>query len=347
MTMKLPAVTLSAEPLRSLLCGAVPAKLLLTAIELELFSRLGEPRTADAIAELLGTHPRNTHLFLDALAANDLVIKEKDGYQNAPLAATFLVKGQPTYLGDVLVDNDEWMQPVLDNLTSLVREGPPPASSRAVHSIAWPKEAEIRANFQRAGLAQWAATLVRRLPEFAGMSRMLDLGAGAGLIGLAIVSAHPTMTGVLFDRPEVMEVAKRFIREYGMEKRVSTLAGDYRVDAIGNRYDLVWTSYTLTRDTLDSVGRKIYEALNPGGVYVNLGEGLTQERTQPKQQINAMLSVGMTSGHEMLNQGEIGRSMLRVGFQSAHTNVVSEAQPLGSGVLDVARKAGATSTSPV
>ena len=65
---KLPDVNLSAEPLRQMLVGAIPAKLLLSAIELGVFSLLTEPRSGDAVADRLQTHPRNTRLFLDALA---------------------------------------------------------------------------------------------------------------------------------------------------------------------------------------------------------------------------------------------------------------------------------------
>lgn len=333
----LPKVELSVDPLKQILYGAIPSNLLLTAIEFKVFSLLSQPRSADEIATQLETHPRNTRLFLDALVANDLLSKQDGYYENTPLAEAFLVEGNATYLGEVLVDNSEWMQTTLEDMPTLVRHGPPP-KGRSAHSIPWPKEAEIRANYQRAGIAQWSATVVSQLREFSNMGRMLDLGSGAGLIGLAIVASHPTMAGVLFDRPEVVKVAQQFIGEYEMGDRVTTIGGDYTTDAIGDGYDLIWTSYTLTHDNIDPVLRKIHAALNPGGVFINLAEGLSRERTKPTMLINAMLSVSLTSGHEMFEEGEIAQAMLQVGFRSVHSREVTEAQPHGPAMLDIARK---------
>ncbi len=333
----LPEVTLSLAPLTHLLHTGIRHKLLLTAIELRVFSFLTRPTSAEALAREIKTHPENTRALLDALTANDLLDKKGGLYRNTPLADAFLVDGEPTYLGDVLADTAEWMQPALENMTALVKDGPP-LSGSPPHSIPWVKEAEFRANQQRAGVAQHAASMVSRLPEFPHMKKMLDLGAGAGLIGLGIVAAHPTMNGVLFDQPEIVELAQRYIREYEMEDRVTTIGGDYMTDSIGEGYDLIWTSYTMTRENLDPLICKIHAALNPGGVYVSLAEGLSHERTKPAMFINEMLGVILTSHGNMLDEGEVAEAMLRAGFRSVHSRPADEPQPHGPAVIDIARK---------
>jgi SAM-dependent methyltransferase len=333
----LPEVGLSVDLLTRILNGAIPAKLLLTAIELEAFSHMSAPLSAESLASELGTHPENTRIFLDALVANDLLRKQNGRYANAPLADAFLVKGEPTYLGDVLLADAEWMQPALESMTSLVKDGPS-ACGRLRRSVPPPKEAEVYANCQRAGVAQHAAAMVGKLPEFARMKKLLDLGAGAGLIGIAIVAAHPTMTGVLFDRPAIVEVARQFIHEYELQDRVTTMGGDYATDPIGDDYDLVWTRYTLSRDNLDPVIRKIHAALNPGGVYVSYAEGLTHERTRPTMLINGMLASSLTGAYEMFDEGEVAQAMLRAGFKSVHSRVAEGPEVHGPAVVDIARK---------
>lgn len=42
---------------------------------------------------------------------------------------------------------------------------------------------------------------------------MLDLGGGPGLHGIAIVAEHPSMRGVIFDRPSVAKGAEEFIAD--------------------------------------------------------------------------------------------------------------------------------------
>jgi predicted O-methyltransferase YrrM len=333
----LPEVGLSFDPLTRILNGAIRAKLLLTAIELEAFSHLGAPMSAERLARELGTHPENTRVFLDALAANDLLHKQNGRYANTPLAGAFLVKGEPTYVGDALLADAEWMQPALHSMAALVKHGPT-AANRPRQSVPPAKEAEVYANCQRAGVAQRVAAMVSQLPEFSRMKKMLDLGAGAGLIGIAIVAAHPTMTGVLFDRPAIIQVAQRFIREYELQDRVTTIGGDYSTDPIGDGYDLVWTRYTLSRDNLDLVVRRIHAALNPGGVYFSYAEGLTHEHTRPVMLINGMLAFSLTDAYTMFDEGEIAQAMLRAGFKSVHSGVVERSEPYGPAVIDVARK---------
>jgi SAM-dependent methyltransferase len=333
----LPEVSLSFAPLTRMLCGGIPGNLLLTAIELKVFTHLSAPRSAESLAREIGTHLGNTRAFLDALAANDLLDKSKGEYRNTPLVEMFLVEGKPTYIGEALVYDAQWTRPGLEDLAALVKDGPP-APGDPWGSVSWPRAARIQANAQRAGRAQQAAAIVGKLPEFPQMRKMLDLGGGAGLIGIAIVAAHPTMTGVIFDRPGVVDVAQRFISEYELEERVTVLAGDYSADPIGSDYDLVWTSYTLPRDNLEPIIRKIHGALNPGGVYVSLAEGLTHERTRPTFLINAMLATSLTSQEVMFEEGEIAQAMRRVGFKSVHTRVAESPQFYGPAIVDIARK---------
>lgn len=335
----LPEVSLSFEPLTGMLYGAIPANLLLTAIELRVFSHLTEPTSASSLASKIQTHPESTRPFLDALVANELLYKRDGRYQNTPLADAFLVAGRPTYLGDVFRSLTEYMRPALESMTTLVRDGRAPSRGFSDPSLE-ERETEIYGNYQRAGYAQQVAAMISQLPEFPRMNKMLDLGAGAGLIGLAIVAAHPTMTGVLFDRPEVVEVAQQFIREYELEGRVATIGGDYSTDAIGGGYDLVWTSYTLNfqRGNLDPIMRKIHAALNSGGVYVSMAEGLSHERTKPAMLVNAMLANSLTGEDLMFDEGEIAQAMLRAEFRSVHSGVVEGSEPYGPAVVDIARK---------
>jgi predicted O-methyltransferase YrrM len=335
----LPQVSLSFEPLIHMLYGAIPAQLLLTAIERNIFSHLTEPMSAKALAGRLRMPAESTPAFLDALAANDLLCKRDGRYRNTPLADTFLVAGRPTYLGEVFVNLAGYLRPALEALTALAKEGHV-ASADSSETLTEDRETEIYGNYQRAGRAQQAAAMISQLPEFRGMKKMLDLGAGAGLIGLAIVAAHPTMAGVLFDRPEVVEVARRFTREYELEDRVATVGGDYTTDPIGDGYDLVWTSYTLNfqRGHLEPIMRKIHAALKPGGVHVSLAEGLTHERTKPATLVNSMLAHSLAGRDLVFEEGEVAQAMLLAGFRSVHSRQVEDCCWHGPAILDIARK---------
>jgi hypothetical protein len=81
---------------------------------------------------------------------------------------------------------------------------------------------------------------------------------------------------------------------------------------------------------------KIHDALNPGGVFINFSDGLTQERTKPEIMVVGWLSKALT-GHDMgFDQGFIADSMLRVGFKSVHSRTLDT--PMGPMDLEIGRK---------
>ena len=338
---QLPEVNASFENLYGILIAPIQSLLLLAGIKLGVFNHLSEPKTAETVAAAIGTHPGNTRLFLDGLAACDLITKKDGTYRNAAIAQEFLVEGSQTYLGELLTFQTRIsLYAGLDDLPKLVREGPPPPTPEMDMGSGemWAQFAKSMANSERAGAAQQAARIVSELPEFPAFKKMLDLGGGPGLIGTAIVASHPGMSGVVFDQPAVVKVAQTFIEEYGMGGRMEVMGGDYMTDPIGEGYDLIWAKNALNfaRDDMDSMIAKIYAALNPGGVFISCSEGLTHERTKPDAMVLSMISLSLMGQDMCFNQGEIADSMLRVGFRSVRSRTLET--DWGPMDLDVGRR---------
>jgi predicted O-methyltransferase YrrM len=119
----------------------------------------------------------------------------------------------------------------LADLAERIRTGPDSAAAGAdfASDALWAEATRASAGWVAGGMGAKMAGIVANLPEFAGFRRMLDLGGGHGMFALYFVNAHPTMKGVVFDQPAVVSVAKEFIRDYGMQDRVSGRgAGFYR-----------------------------------------------------------------------------------------------------------------------
>lgn len=336
--MKLPEVKIGYGNLYKMTFSPIRSKLLLTAIELKVFNHLSEPTSAEEVAQAIHTHPGNTRVLLDGLAAIDLVQKKRSLYQNTSLAQTFLVEASQTYLGQLLTFMAN-ADVCLENLTKLVKEGPPPQpepSRPSEEMLA--QSAAMMANVERAGDAQQMVRIVTELPGFSSFQKMLDLGGGPGIIGMSIVDAHPTMKGVIFDLPPVVKVAKAFIKKYGMENRMEGLGGNFNRDAIGEGYDLVVTCNALQfSQAINSVMKKIYDALNSGGVCVSMfGFGQTHERTKPESLVLGLLPRALMGQDVAFYQGDIADSMLRVGFKSVCSRIVTTSW--GPMELDIARK---------
>ncbi|NAS89134.1 methyltransferase [ANME-1 cluster archaeon AG-394-G21] len=336
---KLPEVNESFEELYGMLIAPIKSKLLLTGIELGVFNLLSEPRSANAVAEALGTHSENTRLFLDGLAASNLLEKNDGLYQNTAVTQAFLAEGSPTFLGKVLTWTAQMCYIGSENLSKMVKDGPLPPPSKASISSEdmWVHQAVLMADNQRAGWVQQGVDIVSQLPEFPSFKKMLDLGGGPGLHGIAIVASHPSMKGVIFDKPAMVKVAETFIKEYEIEDRMEVMGGDYTCDSIGGEYDLIWAKAALNfADNIDLVMKKIYGALNPGGVFISYAEGLTHERTKPETHVLGMMSMALMGQDMCFDQGFITDSMLRVGFKSVRSRTLDT--DWGPMELDTGRK---------
>lgn len=337
---KLPQVDISSAPLYRMMYASVGTQLLLAGIRLKVFNHLTEAKTAADMAAVLGSHPENTRTFLNGLVACELLRKKDGRYCNAPLADVFLTEGKPTYLGEGFAAQAAMKEAMLGDLPQRVMEGPPAASPEedSGGEEKWGRFAVWMANNERAGVAQQMTALVSALPEFASFKKMLDLGGGPGIFGIAMVMAHPTLQGVVFDRGPVVAVAEGFIQSYGLEDRMEIMAGDYNQDPIGEGYDFIWASSTLNfaGENLPGVMAKIYDALNPGGVFVNLSEGLTDEGTRPAYFVLCTLPWAMTSPIKIFEQGIVADAMLGAGFRSVRSRTLQTGW--GTMDLDIARK---------
>jgi predicted TPR repeat methyltransferase len=203
----------------------------------------------------------------------------------------------------------------------------------------WAESARLSAAYQYCGPAQSLAKIVATQPEFPNMKTMLDLGGGSGFFTQAIVGAHPSMSGVIFEQPPVAPVAREFLKQYEAEDRILVREGDYMTDPIGNSYDLIFASATLNfhKSRLNELFAKVYEALSPGGLFMTHQDGIYAERTKPINHITEFLAFELYGGDFALPQGLIAQAMIDAGFQSVRSFTIRA--DFGEMDIDIGRKA--------
>ena len=326
--------------LNTIVMGPVHHRLLMTGIKLGVFDTTATWSTAESVCATLGTHEDNTRRLLDALVTIGLLQKYDGRYRNRPETAEFLVRQSPAYLGAYLQVVHTMCVASLDDLTTMVTSGPNLSNNDMDFSseTLWADMTRATAGWVTGGVGVQMAGTLLDLPEFPTMQRMLDLGGGHGMFALYFVDAHPTMTGVVFDQPAVLSVAREYIEIYGMQERVSILAGDYLRDDIGGGYDLIWACSTLNFaiHDLDALVTKIYQALNPGGLFISFQDGMTEERTQPDIMLGHLADAMRRGMDFSFRQGQISACMARCGFASVRSRTISTA--VGDMDLDIAKK---------
>jgi O-methyltransferase/methyltransferase family protein len=268
-----------------------------TAIELELFTAIGEGNTtAKTIAERCGASERGTRILCDFLTVVGFLTKQGDNYSLTLDSATFLDKRSPAYMGTVskfilsphIKDN-------FDRLTETVRNGG--YSADTAFEPDHPMWVEFARSMQpmMAMPAQLMAQVVD--PAKDQKLRVLDIAAGHGLYGIAFAKQNPQVEVTAVDWPKVLEVAKENAAAAGVADRYHLKPGSaFDVD-YGTGYDLVLLTNFLhhfDKDTCETLLRKIHAALADGGRAATLEFVPNDDRVTPPQA--AAFSMQMLGG---------------------------------------------------
>ena len=239
----------------------MPSRVILTALELDVFSAIGDGRSVEKIAKVLRTDHRGTELLLNALASLGLLRKENGVFHNTPQAARFLAEGPPDSARQAQLHTvNMWKR--WSNLTEAVRTGLPAAIERDRKSVG-PFIAAMDHS------ARGRVRAITQALQLNGTRRMLDLGGGSGVYSIALAKAAPRLHSDLIDLPEVVAIAEQHIREAGLSDRIAARPGDMlTVDLPTGEYNLVLLSsicHMFSPEENSALFARAHAALAPHG----------------------------------------------------------------------------------
>lgn len=268
------------------------AQLLFTGIELDIFSSLENPVSAEELAEEKGWDKRNCGLFLDALTSVGYVTKNGDMYHNMPDADCYLNRKSELYLGDYLAFWKEITS--LEDAAERVRMGPKKdAAYRADGSDSYDfrKMAQMAKTEMYTGRVQAFLTAMKERFEKEQKIRMMDLGGGSGVMTAEYLRYFENARGWLMDQPSVTGFTAEVMEEYSVAGRCQIMDGDFKTDPIGADYDLIVASgiFDFVGDPA-KMAKKIAAALRPGGLLYLDTHKVSDDKTQPAPCILGWLS---------------------------------------------------------
>ena len=260
--------------------GFMASKTLLSAIELELFTHLGaDGLTAEQIKGRIGLHQRAIPDFPDTLVALGMLTRDGDGtgarYRNSPAAAEFLDKSGSTYIGGVLEMCNARLYQYWGDLTEGLRTGQPQNevkhSGRSMFEELYSDPARLE-QFMDAmtGASMGGFHALAEAFDFSRYRTMCDVGGATGLLSVIVAGRHRHMRCTTFDLPAVEPLARRTIGAAGLADRVTTVSGDFFVDALPQA-DIITMGMVLHDWNLERKLRLIrvaYDALPPGGTFI-------------------------------------------------------------------------------
>jgi len=322
--------------------GSVRTALLDLALELELPDILHKTGTLEGIAAHLGNpHAGNLAHVLDAMAALGLTSKKNGVYANSALAEMYLRKETNTYLGHLMRRLQAMQHRNLSKMKELLYSGPQPVKEddRIDGKDLWKKSSRDMIAYQQGEVSRRLADMAVSLPEFRHFRHILDLGCGPGIIGLSIMGRNAALRGAFCDLPPVLELTRKEVEAAGMEERAEFYPGDYNLIDFGCGYDCIWAGQSLYFvNDLPAFMKKLLDALNPGGVFVSLHEGLNRERTAPEKVVISRLSLALEGQDVSFEEGRIARLALEAGFASLERRTIN--MLFGENEVAILRKSG-------
>lgn len=272
------------DDFREIIIAFQKSRIILTAIELNLFTEIGNARkTSKEVAQSLNVNERALDRLMNALCVLGLLEKRYNEFANTPFSLKYLVKGKPDYLPGLLHTAHLWNN--WTHLTEVVKVGKPlRIPSIRQRSSEWLK-AFIAAMNDR---AKNIASSIISLLDLKNVKKILDVGGGSGAYSIAFVKAAPDIEATIFDLPEVIPITKNYISKEGMERKINLISGDYNKDKLPAGYDLIFLSsiiHSNSPESNKSLLKKCAASLNANGQIVIQDFIINENRTKPPQAV--------------------------------------------------------------
>jgi len=304
------------------------SKVLLTAVELGVFSKLdGRRRTGAELGAELQFHPRAVADFFDALVAMKFLDREGEGpqgrYFNTAEGALFLDERSPRYIGGVLTMLNARLFKFWHDLPEALRTGQPQNetkhSGKGVFEELYADASKLE-QFMGAmtGLSRLNFEALARKFDFSTYQTLCDVGGATGLLCMEVARQHPHLQCTSFDLPPVEPIAREHIAAAGLSARIRTASGDFFKDPLP-RADLITMGMILHDWNLEKkmhLIRAAYDALPPGGALVAIEALIDDARRENAQGLLMSLNMLIEFGDAFDYTGaDFGNWCREVGFK--------------------------------
>jgi hypothetical protein len=248
------------------------AKVLLSAIELNLFTVLADRKLeAASLAREIGIHDRGARDFFDALVALGLLDRDaEDRYRNADEAAAYLDRRKPMFLGGMFTQFDRREYRMWESLADALRTGRPQTGIDATERFTMlyrdPDRLQTFLGAMTAGSLLAAQAIAARFP-WAEFHSLVDVGTSRGCLPVEVARVHPHLSAKGFDLPELRKAFERYVDVHELGARVRFCPGSFFDEDLPEADVLVFGRVLHNWDlsTKKMLLDKAYRALPTGG----------------------------------------------------------------------------------
>jgi SAM-dependent methyltransferase len=275
MNFQSPALAENPGPIMGIMAGYWQARILLTAVESDVFTELsGAPATAAELSGRIGLVMPGIHDLLVGLTHLGLLELTDGTFTTSLLSDRFLVRGRPEFLGGYLRFCDQELNPAWDGLSATLRTGQP-RNLAAVNGNPYDtlyKDADATDGFlDSMDLLSMPIALGMSRLDWTAYSSFVDVGGARGNFAHQVVLRNPHLAGTVFDLPPLESAFTRYMAGLNAPSSLTFLGGNFFTDPLPEADVLVFGHVLHNWSEKDRIRllRNAYEAVRPGGaVYV-------------------------------------------------------------------------------
>ncbi len=252
------------DSIRELAFAFQKSRLFLTAMELDVFSVIGEDgKTSEQVSNAINADKKAVDRLLNALCGIELIKKKDNKYFNQPYTLKYLVSSSPEYMEDLKHYSNLWNS--WTDLTEAVKIGKP-VVNKEIHekSDDWIRNYYNSTHYR----AKNEAPQIIKQINLKNVKNVLELGCGSAQYTIEILKTNPDIRATVMDIPKITDLAKQNILKENMTDRIEVISGDFFTDKIGKGYDMIILSYVIhSYSVFENIEilQKCYEALNKHG----------------------------------------------------------------------------------
>ncbi|HEX5875103.1 MAG TPA: methyltransferase [Pyrinomonadaceae bacterium] len=271
-----PAINKNGAPpeavLTEILLGSLASQSLYVAAKLGIADLLADgPKGVDELAQAADAHAPSLYRVLRALASLGVFTEQDDRVFALTPAAEALRSDRPNSLRDVAIFwGEDWHWDVWGKILYSVRTGKSAWAQLHGEQVFeyFEKNKAAGEIFNRAmsSFSTVATKAVAEAYDFSGIETLIDIAGGHGRLLTGVLEANPSMRGVLFDLPHVIEGAVETLSKTDVRQRVETVSGDFfaSVPAGGDAYIMKHIIHDWDDERALTILRNIRHAMKPG-----------------------------------------------------------------------------------
>jgi O-methyltransferase domain/Dimerisation domain len=274
--------------LTQMIMGSVAAQSIYVAAKLGISDLLADgPKTVEELASATNTDTPSLYRVLRALASLGIYFEEENKKFRLTESAELLGSESSKSLRDMAIFmGEDWHWNVWGKTLFSVQTGKP-AWAEVNGQDPFPY---LQANPEKARIFDKAMTSLSNLAikavvdgyDFSGVEKLIDIAGGQGRLLTGILDSNPSMRGVLFDLPHVLEGARKVVSSSPAAGRVEFASGDFfeSVPAGGDAYIMKHIIHDWDDERAILILKNIKQAMNTGG-RVLLVESVIAPANQP------------------------------------------------------------------